>query len=150
MGISSQIFNGIAKSVKRLFVIRAPVFFVKTVAESSPLIRIPEFFAGCRKLQLSIFIKSIKAGNIFPLELIPEYPDGDKKVLLCFAYFVVRGQAAAGKDAVHMHRVANLLIPGMEHLNDPGSYAGILSAGESSNSVCAQHLCRKPQRSCWL
>ena len=42
---------------------------------------------------------------------------------------MVRSQAAAGNDAVHMHMVTEFLIPGMEHLDDPGSCAEILSAG---------------------
>lgn len=125
--IPPQVFNGIARSVERLFDVRTPVLFVKTVTKSSPLIRIPEFPAGRRKLQLSLFIERIKTGKVFPLEFIPEYPDGDKKVFLCFSYLMVRSQSAAGNDTVHMHMVANFLIPGMEYLDDPGSCAEILS-----------------------
>lgn len=46
--------------------------------------------------------------------------DRDKKFLFRYPDFVVRSQAAAGNDAVHMDVVIQLLIPGMEDLDDAG------------------------------
>lgn len=34
---------------------------------------------------------------------------------------MVRSQSSSGDDAVHMDMVGKLLVPGMEHLDDPGS-----------------------------
>lgn len=127
VGISSEIFDGIAKPVEGFFYVGAPVLSIKTVAEFRPLVRIPQTLAGSRKIQLSVFIEGIKAGQTFPLEFIPQYLNGDKKVFLSIAYLMVGGEAAAGKDTMHMHVVRKFLIPCMENLDDSGCCAEVVS-----------------------
>lgn len=45
MGIAPKVFNGIAKSVKSLFYVRAPVFAIKGIFEILPSIGIVEFLS---------------------------------------------------------------------------------------------------------
>lgn len=94
MGIPAQIFNCIAKSVKSLFDIGAPVHQVQLVAELLPFIRIPEFFAGRGKDQGTTLIKRVQQGHVFPSEFIAEDMDRDKKVTAGCTYFVVSGKSA--------------------------------------------------------
>ncbi len=126
--IPAKIFDGIAKSVEGFFDVGAPVFFVKGIPEGSPFIRIPELFTGGGESQLSFLEKILKSGKKFPLELIPEDFHPEKEVFLYFPDLMVRGQAAAGNNTVHMHMISDLLIPGMEYLDDPGCCAEVLFA----------------------
>ena len=70
-------------------------------------------------------VQGVQEGEIFPLELIPENPDGDKKLCRRLPDPVVRGKPPAGDDAVHVDMVVQLLIPGVEYLDDPGLCAKI-------------------------
>ena len=70
-------------------------------------------------------VQGVQEGEIFPLELIPENPDGDKKLCGRLPDPVVRGKPSAGDDAVHVDMVVQLLIPGVEYLDDPGLCAKI-------------------------
>ncbi len=126
MCISSQIFHGVAKTVEGLFYVWAPVFQVKAVTEFRPVIGVTQFFAGRRKTEFLGFIKFIESREIFPFKLVTEYPDRDKKAPGRFSYFMVLCQPATGDNTVHMHVVINLLVPGMEDLDDPGSCPEIL------------------------
>jgi hypothetical protein len=69
MGISAGIFNGIAKAVKGLFDVRAPVLFIKAVKESCPFVRIQEPAAGFREAYLPVFIECPQPRKEFPFEL---------------------------------------------------------------------------------
>lgn len=129
MCISAKILDCVAKSVEGLFDIRTPVFFKKAAAEFRPLVRVPEFFTGRGKHQFLIFIKRIQFCKIFSFELIPEYPDRNKKRRSGFPYFMVFCQSAAGNDAVHMYMISEFLIPGMKNLDDPGCCAEPLFTG---------------------
>lgn len=120
MCISAKILDRIAEPMESLFDIRTPVFFKKVIAEFRPLVRVPKFFAGRGKEQFLIFIKGIQFRKVFSFELIPEYPDRNKKRLFAFPEFMIFCQPAAGNDTMHMYVIANLLIPGMEDLDDPG------------------------------
>lgn len=120
MGISSKIFQGIAKSVKGFLNVWAPVLFVKGIAECGPFIGTAQFFAGSGKLQAGALIKGIKRCKEFSLEFIPEDFYGEEEAFLCFPYFMVLGEPAARDNAMHMYMVKHLLIPGMEYLDDAG------------------------------
>ena len=52
-------------------------------------------------------------------------------------YLAVRGQSAAGNDAMHVYMVRDLLVPGMEDLYDPGECTKIfLIPAEFQKSFC--------------
>ena len=72
-------------------------------------------------------IAGVQQRKIFPLKLIPEYPDRDKKLSGGSADPVVRGKPAAGDNTVHMDMVTQFLVPGVEDLYDPGLCAKIFS-----------------------
>lgn len=126
MGIPAQIFDGIAKSVESFFYVRAPVLFIKNIPEFSPFIRVLQFFTGRREIQLSVFEERLKACKKFTLEFIPEDLYPDKEAVFCFPYFMVGSKSAAGNDAVHMHMVVDLLVPGVEYLDDTGCCSEML------------------------
>ena len=79
MCIPSKVFNGIAKSVKSLFYVRAPVFVIKVIFELLPFIGITEFFTGRRENDLSFLVHGIQQGKIFPFKLVPQYPNRNEK-----------------------------------------------------------------------
>lgn len=77
--VASKILNGIAKSVKSLLDVWAPVFFIKSVF---PLLKGPgilQMAAGGRENKRAVMIQPGKRSHIFPFELIPEDPDRDKE-----------------------------------------------------------------------
>ena len=80
MGVAPKILDGIAKTVKGLFDIRAPVFPIKAILESLPLGRLFQRGAGGGKIKGTVFVKPVQKGQVFPFELIPEDKDRDKKV----------------------------------------------------------------------
>ena len=131
MGIASQILDGIAKTVKCLFDVRTPVLPVKMVFESCPFTGIPQCFAGSGKRKLLLLMQRIQKGEIFPLELIPEDFDRDEKLSGRLPDPAVRSNPSSGNDAVHMDMVVQFLVPGVEHLDDPGLSSKIFL-------VCAQ------------
>ena len=45
---------------------------------------------------------------------------------------------------MHVDMVAQFLVPGVEHLDDPGCAPRYFLSADSSRSVCAQHLCEQP------
>ena len=75
---------------------------------------------------MSALIDVIQHGKKFPLKLIPQDIDRDKKVLFGSPEFFVRGKTAARNDAVHVDMIKDLLIPCVEYLYDPGSRTKIL------------------------
>lgn len=131
MGVTAKVLDGIAKSVKGLFDVRAPVFLIKTVLESPPFTRKPQCFAGRRENKFSLLIQSTQKRKIFPFELLSEDSDREEKLCGGFPDPVVRSQPAAREDAVHMDMVLQFLVPGMEDLDDPGLNAKIFL-------ICAQ------------
>lgn len=126
MGISAEIFNGIAKSVKGFLDVGAPVFFIKGIAEFRPPIRIPEHFTGNGKCQGAAFVKRIKACEKFPFEFIPQDSYRDKEAAFGFSHFEVFSKPSPGNNAVHMHMVIELLVPGVEYLDNAWSRPKIL------------------------
>ena len=72
-------------------------------------------------------VTGVQEGKIFPLELIPEYPDRDKELSRGAADPAVRSEPSPGDDAVHVDMVAQFLVPGVEDLYDPGLCAKIFS-----------------------
>lgn len=126
MGVPSKVFDCVSEAVKGFLDVRAPVFFIKGIAEFIPFIRIPELFTGRRKHQLTAFIKGIQGSKVFPLEFIPEDLYGDEKMIFGFTDFIIRCKPAAGNDTVHMHMIEHFLVPGMKDLYDAGSCAEIL------------------------
>ena len=131
MGVTAKVLNGIAKSMKSLFDIRAPVFPIKTVFESLPFPGKLQCFTGSRENKFSLLVQSIQKRKIFPFELISKDSDRDKKFCRGFPDPVVRSQPSAREDAVHMNMVIQFLVPGMEDLDDPGLGAKIFL-------ICAQ------------
>lgn len=119
MGVTAKVLNGIAKSMKSLFDIRAPVFPIKTVFESLPFPGKLQCFTGSRENKFSLLVQSIQKRKIFPFELISKDSDRDKKLCRGFPDPVVRSQPSAREDAVHMNMVIQFLVPGMEDLDDP-------------------------------
>lgn len=128
MGIPSEIFDGIAKAVECFLYVGAPVFFVKRIPEGSPFIRIPQFFTGGGKSQLPFLEEALEAGKKFPLKFIPEDFHPEKEIFLYFADLMIGGKSSAGNNTMHMHMIIDLLVPGMEYLDDTGCCAEVLFA----------------------
>ncbi len=124
--ILPEIFNRIPKPVECLLDVRAPFLFIKAVLKSFPGVRLPEGSAGRRECKLSFLVKPVQEGKEFSLELIAEHKDGYKKLPFGYPELPAGGQPAPGDDAVHMHMVAQLLVPGMEHLYDAGCRPEVL------------------------
>ena len=126
VGISSEIFHRIAKSMESFFYVRAPFLSIKEIAEFRPFIGIPEFITGSGKNQAAVFVKRIEPCKKFPLEFIPEdfYPE--KEAVLYLPYLMVGGKPTTGDNAVHMNMVIDFLVPGVEHLDDPGCCSEML------------------------
>lgn len=128
MGIPSKVFDGIAKAVEGFFYVRAPILFVKGIPEGSPFIRIPQFFTGGGKSQLPFLEEALEAGKKFPLKFIPEDFHPEKEIFLYFADLMIGGKSSAGNNTMHMHMIIDLLVPGMEYLDDTGCCAEVLFA----------------------
>ena len=112
VGISSEIFHRIAKSMESFFYVRAPFLSIKEIAESRPFIGIPEFITGSGKKPGGCFCKTNRAAaRNFPLEFIPEdfYPE--KEAVLYLPYLMVGGKPTTGDNAVHMNMVIDFLVP---------------------------------------
>ena len=127
--IPSKILNCIAKSVKGLFDVRTPVLSVKTAFESFPFKGILQCFAGSGKHKLLLLMQRIQKCEIFPLELISQDSDRDEKFCGRFPDSLVRSKPASGDDAVHMDMVVQFLVPGVEHLDDPGLRSKVFVIG---------------------
>lgn len=120
MGIAPKVFHGIAKSVKSLFYVRAPVLAIKGVFELLPSIGITEPFTGRGEGEQPFLVHGIKQGKIFALKLIAQYPNRNEKLVFGFPDFPIFGKPAAGDNAVHVHMVTHFLVPCMEDLDDAG------------------------------
>ena len=120
VGIPSQIFDRIPETVEGFFDVWAPVFLIKAVFERLPDAGILQSTAGGRKNKFPLLVTGVQKRKIFPLELIPEYPDRDKELSGGAADPAVRSEPCPGDDAVHVDMVAQFLVPGVEHLDDPG------------------------------
>lgn len=126
VGISSEIFHRIAKSMESFFYVRAPFLSIKEIAEFRPFIGIPEFITGSGKNQAAVFVKRIEPCKKFPLEFIPEDFHPEKEAVLYLPYLMVGGKPTTGNNAVHMNMVIDFLVPGVEHLDDPGCCSEML------------------------
>lgn len=120
MRVTPQIFDGVTKTVKSLFDIRAPVLFVKLVLEFFPFIGITQSLAGCRKIKFPGFVIPIQECHILSFKLITEFEYRDKKRSFGFLDFAIPGKSAARNNAVHVYMITKLLVPCMKHLNDSG------------------------------
>ena len=118
MGIAAEVLNGVPKAIEGFFYVRAPVLIVKRIPEFSPMVRVPQLFAGSGKNQLSVLEEGLEPREELPFKLIPEGLHTDKEVFLDRPDLMAGGEAAAGNDAVHMYMVAQLLVPGVEYLYD--------------------------------
>ena len=94
---NAKIFDGIAKPVKRLFDIRAPVFVIQAVFETLPFPGILQGMTGRRENKLFLLVEGIQEGEIFPL-IFPKDIDRNKKGRGSLPDFPVRGQSAAGDN----------------------------------------------------
>ena len=74
--------------------------------------------AGAGKSQRAVFVKGIEAGKVFAFKFVPQGSYRDKETAFRFPYFAVRCEPSSGNDAMHMHMVVDLLVPGMEYLDD--------------------------------
>lgn len=126
VGIASKVFHGIAEAIKGLLNIGTPVFFIKCVFPFIPKAGITQLFTGRRKDKGAAFVKGCKPRHIFALELIPQDFYRDKKCSGGSADFSIPCKPAAGKNTVHMHMVSQLLVPGVEDLDDAGLRTEIL------------------------
>ena len=126
VGISSEIFYRIAKSMECFFYVRAPFLSIKEIAEFRPFIGIPEIITGSGKNQAAVFVKRIEPCKKFSLEFIPEDFHGEKEAVFYLPYLMVGGKPSSGNNTVHMDMVVDFLVPGVEHLDDPGCCPKIL------------------------
>ena len=129
MGVAAEILNGVPKTVEGFFDVRAPVLIVKSIPEFSPMVRVPQLFAGSGKNQLSVLEEGLEPREELPFKLIPEGLHADKEVFLNRPDLMVWGKAAAGNDAVHMYMVAQLLVPCVKDLYDAGYCTEMLFVG---------------------
>lgn len=120
VGIAPQIFDGVTKAVEGLLDVRAPVFSIKAVFELLPDAVLLQFPAGGRKNKFLLLMQSLQEGEIFSLKLIPEDSDRDEKLCGRLPDPAVRSKASPGDDTVHMDMIVQFLVPGVEHLDDPG------------------------------
>lgn len=74
-------------------------------------------------------VKLVQAGKVLPFELVPEHFDGDKEVFHCQAYLLARGEPAAGDDTIYVDMVGELLVTGVEDLDDARGGAKVLPVG---------------------
>ena len=138
MRIAAEVFNGIAKTVERFLDERAPVFFVKPVTKSFPLVRVGQFSAGGRNGKRTALIQAVQFGEEFTLELIPEYIDRNEKAAARLPDLLILCETAARDDTVHVDMIVQLLIPGMQHLYDAGDGAKIFRIfGKLKQCLCA-------------
>jgi hypothetical protein len=61
---------------------------------------------------------NIQKGHVFAFELIPQDFYGNKKFTLGLTDLSIGGQSTTRNDTVHMHMVIQLLIPGVEYLDN--------------------------------
>ena len=129
MGIPSKIFDGVSKSVEGLLDEGAPVNAIKAIPEGIPFCRHREGLYGSGDDKISIRMVFFEPKEILSAELVTQYVDGNEKLSLCNAKLLIRGNSTSGDYAVHVDMVIQFLVPGMEHLNDAGLGAKILSVG---------------------
>lgn len=128
MCIPAKVFDGIAKAMKGFLDVGTPIFLIEEISESRPFIRILQSFTGRGKNQLFILKECLETGQKLSFEFIPENPHWNKEIFLYFPDFMAGGKSAAGNNTVHMHMISDLLVPGMEYLDDPGCCAEVLFA----------------------
>ena len=123
MCISAKVLDRVAETIECLLYKRTPVFKVKAVAEGLPFKRMSEMPAVIRKRETAGVISIIKRSEKFSLKFITKNKNRDKEPVFGLTELIVFGQAAAGYDAVHVHVIVQLLVPGVKDLNDTGESA---------------------------
>lgn len=126
MSVTAEILNGVSKAVEGFFYVGAPILSVKGIPEFSPLVRISQFFTGSGKNQLLVLEKGLEACEELPFQLIPEDLHPDEEVFLHCPDLMVLGKPPAGNDAVHVHVVIKLLVPGVKDLYNAGRCSEML------------------------
>ena len=122
VGVSGQVLYGVAVPVERLLHIDVPVHAVQLVEEGLPAIGRRQLFCSFRDHQLPGRVQAFEAGH----ELAPVqfgkgfYRNEEASVFRQGDEFFVPREPAAGDHAVHVHVVAELLVPRVEDLDDPG------------------------------
>ncbi len=109
VGISSEIFHRITKSMKNFFYVRTPYLSVKEIAEFRPFIGIAEFITESGKKQAAVFVKRIESYKKFPLKLIPMDCHAEKETVFHLPYLMISGNLSSGNNAVHMNMVIDFL-----------------------------------------
>ena len=80
VGITTKVFDSIAKAVKGFLDVRTPVHFIKLVLPLLPVIGITQLFTGRGKSKRTALVKRGKMCQIFPFEFIPQDFRADKKI----------------------------------------------------------------------
>ena len=88
-----------------------------------------QLLAGAGKSQRAVFVKQIKTGEVFAFKFVSQDSYRNKETAFRLPYFAVWCKPSPGNDAVHMHMVAKLLVPGMEHLDNAGHRPEMLLIG---------------------
>ena len=138
MRVPSKVFDGVPEAVESFFDERAPVFFIKSVAERPPLAGLCQFPAGWREAERAAPVQGVQFRKEFPLELVPEHVHRDKEVPFGFPDLPVLCKSPAGDYAVQMHVVVHFLVPCVQHLNDARGGAEMARAGgQLEKGLCA-------------
>ena len=128
MGVTTEIFNRIAMSVKGLLNKAVPVCRIKLITEELPLHRIFKRSMGFGKNEFTSIIKTFKVIQEFPAKLSGENPDRNEEAFL-FVGDITAAQvkAGAGNDGMNMGMVVETLAPCMENLDNSGNCTEKLS-----------------------
>ena len=105
IGISSKILNSIAKLVKRLLDVGAPVFLVETVPKFIPRERVPEIFAFASINELAFIMQGLKFSQELAAKLFAHHMNGQEERFSTSDKLVFRGQAAAGDYRMYVRMV---------------------------------------------
>lgn len=80
----------------------------------------------------------LETGKEFSFKFVPEDFHAEEEIFLYFPDLMVRSDPAAGNNAMHMNMIPDLLVPGMENLDDPGYCTEMLPVfGEFQKGFCA-------------
>ena len=138
MRVPAKVFDGVPEPVESFLNERAPVFFVKAVAERPPLAGLCQLPGGWREAERAAPVQGVQFRKEFPLELVPEHVHRDKEAPLGFPDLPVLCKSPAGDYAVEMHVVVHFLVPCVQHLNDARGGAEMARAGgQLEKGLCA-------------
>lgn len=140
--VASQVFQGIAKAVKGLPDIGAPLYVVELVQELPETERVTQLLTGMWENKHPFLKSIVQCRKKLSPELACQDFGREKEMFTAFFQLQILGESCPGDNAVDMRMKIQLLSPGVQDLDDAGSGAeepGVLGTFQQSMGGTGVH-----------